>query len=285
MDNLFSGLDKLGLDPDEFNNIYAMEDSTSVKRERAKVEEKKEPMYKEEDVIYDKSISCPLCGKDFKTKVVKTGKVRHISTDTDLKPVYAGIEPLKYDIIACPHCGYAATSKFFGHLTSGQTKMIRESICANFKGMASAEGVYTYGVALERYKLALANVIAMKGKISERAYLCLKMGWLYRSKRLTITEDDANAAEKIAEYKDAEKSFIKSAYEGFTVSYTKELPPICGMDINTLAYLLADLALKCGDYDNCSKYISTVLTSSGSNSRLKERARELKELWKSETGK
>ena len=54
---------------------------------------------KETDYIFDKTIKCDVCGKEFKTKQVRTGKARFIGTDDILKPLYEGIDTCKYDII------------------------------------------------------------------------------------------------------------------------------------------------------------------------------------------
>ena len=276
MDNLLSGLDKLGLNLNDFNNVY--EEVPEPKKEEVKEEEKKAPAVNEEEMIFEKTLSCPVCGKQFKTKVVRTGKAKLIGTDTDLKQIYAGFEPLKYDIIVCLHCGYAATSKAFGHITPGQVKLIRETISSGFKGLTNSSGIYTFQEAIERHKLALANVMAMRGKNSERAYICLKMAWLYRSMLSGIPEDDEKLSGLRKECEEGENNCIRLAYEGFSTSYSKEIPPICGMDMNTITYLLADLARRCGDYENSKRYIAAIFNSRSVNSRLKERARELKEL-------
>ena len=62
---------------------------------------------KEADYIFDKTIKCDVCGKEFKTKQIRTGKARFIGTDDILKPLYEGVDTCKYDIIMCPHCGFA----------------------------------------------------------------------------------------------------------------------------------------------------------------------------------
>lgn len=275
MDNLLAGLDKLGLNPNDFNSIY--ENEEEPKKEVKEEENAKVPVINEEEYVFEKTVCCPVCGREFKTKAVRTGKAKLVGTDTDLKPVYAGFEPLKYDVIVCLHCGYASTSKAFGHITPGQVKLVRENISAGFRGMTNSTGIYTFQDAIDRHKLALANVIAMKGKSSERAYICLKMAWLYRSMLSGLPEDD-----KLAKLRqdciDGENTCLKSAYEGFTLSYSKEVPPICGMDINTLTYLLAELARRCGDYENSKRYVATIFNSRNVNSRLKERAKELKEV-------
>lgn len=273
MDNLLSGLDNLGINTGNIGKLYDDEDKN--KEEILKSGEVKKQTINEEDFIFEKTMICPVCGKEFKTKVVRTGKVKLTGSDTDLKPHYSGMEPLKYDVIVCLHCGYAATSKAFGHITPKQAQMVRESISKGFKGMTNPTGAYSFEEAIYRHKLALANVITTHGKTSERAYLCLKMAWLYRSMCDGISDKSSAEYKK---YKELENECMKSAYEGFSAAYMKEEPPICGMDINTLTYLLADLARRTGDISNCKKYIMDILNSRSCSARIKERARELKEL-------
>lgn len=274
MGNLLSGLDKLGINTEIFENIY--EDVEGVKKEN-KQEKKSEPL-KETDYIFEKTMNCPVCGRQFKSKTVRTGRAKLVATDTDLKPIYAGFEPLKYDVIVCPHCGYAATSKSYGHITPTQEKMIREGISRSFKGISDDNSIYTFYDAIDRHKLALANVICMRGKSSERAYICLKMAWLYRSMISGLPQDDISVSRLRKECMEEERKYIQSAYEGFSYSYTKEAPPICGMDINTLTILLADLARRCDDRESCRRYIETILVSKSVNSRMKDKARDIKEL-------
>ncbi len=275
MANLLSGLNRFGIKAENFQNIYEDEDAD---KNKDKEEKKAEPI-KEADFIFEKTMTCPVCGKQFKTKTVRVGKAKLVGTDTDLKPIYAGFEPLKYDVIVCSHCGYAATSKTYGHITPGQAKLIREGISASFKELPEDENaIYTFYEAIDRHSLALANVICMKGKNSERAYICLKMAWLYRSMVAGLPKDDEAVAKLRKDCEEEEKKFLQSAYEGFSVSYSKEVPPICGMDINTLTILLADLARRSGDKVSCKRYIEAILISKDANARMKEKARDIKEL-------
>ena len=68
--------------------------------------EKEEGMY-----VYDKKIECPVCMKEFTTKIVKTGKARFKGSEMDLRPIYEGVDTIKYDVYMCPHCGYSAVSR------------------------------------------------------------------------------------------------------------------------------------------------------------------------------
>lgn len=275
--NLFTDLKEMGVKGLNENMIFDTE-KENAGNARDTNQQKVLNVHTESEFIFDKKYQCPVCGKDFTSKCVKTGKARLINSDADLKPNYSGIEPLKYDVIVCCHCGYASLVRNFGHITAGQSKLVKDNISVNFKGIKkSGESYYTFEEAEERYKLALANAIVMKIKNSERAYLCLKLGWLYRYAGKQ-EEEKGSSISVINDLKEKEFSCIKMAYEGFSISYAKELPPICGMDSNVLAYLLSDLARQCKDYENAMKYVGTVLTSRVANERIKSRAREEKEL-------
>ena len=39
----------------------------------------------ESTYVFDKSMNCPVCDADFKTKQVKTGKARFLGTEADLR--------------------------------------------------------------------------------------------------------------------------------------------------------------------------------------------------------
>ena len=78
------------------------------------------------------------------------------------------------------------------------------------------------------------------GKISESAYLCLKLAWIYRGE---IQEAKANGAaqERISMYEKYEKEYLEDAYRGFKQARETEYPPIAGMDENTITYLLTSI--------------------------------------------
>ena len=54
--------------------------------------------------------------------------------------------------------------------------------------------------------------------------------------------------------------------------------PIAGMDASTLDYLIAALAVETDDLDTASKMVSELLTSRVANSRIKDKARNLKDM-------
>lgn len=280
MSNIFSDLASMGFEG--LSNLKIFDDEEEKKKEK-KVEAKPEPVQvKEEDFLFEKTLKCPVCDKEFKEKTVKTGKPRLIGSDPDLRPKYQGIDSVKYDAVICPRCGYGALSRFFAGITAHQAKTIKDNVSANFKGLPGdgTATTYSYDDALARFKLVLFNTVVKKGKISERAYTCLKIAWLYRGKAENLNPEDKDYTESKNACEEAEKEFLKNAYEGFTMALSKELYPICGMDEFTFMYLMANLAYMVGQNDESLRYVSRIIISPGANPKLKDKARDLKELLK-----
>lgn len=239
---------------------------------------KPKPQVNEADLLFDKSYTCPVCDHKFRSKTIKTGKVHLVSQDTDLRPVHSYIDSIKYDVIACPSCGYAALGRFFPNVMPTQAKFIQENITKNFRGIPEVESVYTYDYAIKVYQLALANAEVKRAKASEKAYICLKMAWLYRGKAGSLDKGDASYQKTVSELNKEEETLMLKAYDGFKQAFEKEVFPMCGMDELTVTYLVAELARRAGDYDNSARWLSRILTSRVASERIKEKARVIKEL-------
>lgn len=276
MANLFSGLDAFGLS--NLSNIDIYEDKDKEEDKKSASENK--PTFSEEDIIFDKSYSCPVCDQEFKSKMVKSGKVKLLNLDTDLRPKYQFADPLKYDVIVCPHCGFAALNRFFKYVSTGQAALIKKNISAVFKGLKEEGNIYSYDDAIARHKLALVNSIVKKAKTSERAYTCLKTAWVIRGKAESLTEDQPDYQDQLIKLKKEELEFLSSAYDGFNEAFSKETFPMCGMDENTVGLIMAELSRKIGKYDEAGRWISKILISRDANDRIKTKAREIKELIK-----
>ncbi len=273
MSNLFNGLESMGLQGLENVKIYDDE----PKKTDNKAEKTKTPEVTEADYLFDKTYKCPVCEKEFKAKMVRAGKTRLIGSDSDLRPKYSGIDAIKYDSIVCPYCGYASLSRFFGNLTDGQIKLITGTVTANFKGMPEYGDIYTYDEAISRLKLVLLSTIVKKGKNSEKAYTCLKLAWVYRGLSEHLAETGELTEEKEKFCKNNENEMLKNALEGFVAARQGENFPVCGMDESTLDYLIADIAVRTGKLDLAEQMISNVIVSRNSNTRLKDKARTLRD--------
>lgn len=273
MDGILSGLAGLGLDNLENMDIY----EEPAKKEESESKGVEIPKVEEKDLIYDKSYVCPVCDDSFTAKIMKTGKAKLLSTDQDLRAKYEGIDAVKYEVLLCPHCGYAALGKFFSNITSAQAKLIRENISSKVRLTTFQDEIYTYEEALERYKLCLANAVVKRARYSEKAYICLKSGWLARGYQEYLQEAGESNKGKIEELRKMEDSYLLNAYNGFVEAIKTEGFPMCGMDEKTMDFLIAVLAKRFKKYEVASKQISLILTSKTANARIKDKARQLKE--------
>lgn len=274
MAGLLEGLEKLGLKDLENMDVYEEE----KKKEEQAQAQKKAPVVQETDFLFDKTYECPVCDSKIKARTMKAGKAKLLRTDMDLRPVYENVEPLKYEVIICPECGYAAIGRYFSGLTASQIKAVKETISKSYKKSGENPDTYTYEEALGRYKLCLANAIVKHAKSSEKAYICLKAGWLLRSMGENLDKNEADYSQKAASLKEQEHEFLKNALEGFLSARQTENYPMCGMDETTVEFLIANLAIEFEQFDVASRLISGILVSTTANNRMKDKAREAKEV-------
>lgn len=271
--SIFDGLGKFGLGDLAESNLFEEEKKKQEGAKAAAVA--KTPEEIEAEMLLDKKYKCPQCDKEFTSKVVRSGKAKPIGQDSDLRTKYEGIDCTKYEVIMCPHCGYAALPRYFNGCTPPQLKLIKENISFKFQSKEYTGAIYTYDEALERYQMALINALVKKGKASEKAFICLKSSWVIRGKIESL--DAEKDAEEIQKLQEQEKEFTKNAYDGFANARSSESYPMCGMDEYTIDYLIAVLAMKNEKYDVAMRMLGGVITARTVNKRLKEKAQDLKE--------
>ena len=109
----------------------------------------------EKALLIDKQYTCPVCDKQFHSKVVKANSAKFVDTMADLRPIHSNINITKYDAICCPNCGFAALTKNFTNTTATQRKLIREKISSNYKSHPETVcDFYTTEMAISRMKMA-----------------------------------------------------------------------------------------------------------------------------------
>ena len=271
---IFGGLKNLGLGNMEGMDLY---EEPKKEQEKQKPAAAAAPKIQEKDLIYDRSFVCPVCDSPFTAKIMKSNKARLLGTDQDLRARYDGIDAVKYDVVMCPVCAYAAIIRFFPSVTSSQAKLIREKISQNVVLTKYDEEIYSYEQAMERYKLALVNAVVKRAKAGEKAYICLKSAWVLRGYRESLQESgdyDRNFTDQLERQGE---EFLENAYKGFSEARQSEMLPICGMNGITVDYLVAVLAMRFKDYNVAIKLLSVVITSSGTSPRIKDRARDMKD--------
>lgn len=281
--DLLSGLEEFGIHVDEGKDIFSQDEGkkepvVAEKMEKEEVKEIREEAQPEEDFLFTKRIRCTICDRVFDVRMVKNARIKRLQPDFDLRPRFQYIDTLKYDIYACPYCGYAAMSRYFEHLTKGQINLVKENVCAKFKRRGDREpATYTYEQAIARYKLALYNSMVKRAKTSEKAYTCLKLSWLYRAMGDEMPDGTEEEKAKLAECRKMQEEFYREAYEGFQKAIATEDFPMCGMDSFTMDYLMASMACHFKEYSYASKSVSYILSSQIVDRRIKDRALDLKE--------
>lgn len=272
---LFAGLEKFG-----FSGINDIDITAEEKTEKKEtVAAKPQAVEKKEtDFLIEKTVPCPVCGKDFKIKAVATTRLKRLEPDEDLRPNYEAIDTLKYDVIGCPHCGYSAMISTFAKIDSARIKLLRAEFCPQFKPQPEPQTeTISYERAIEKYKLALICAMKKKGKLSEKAYICLKISWLRRA-QLKKYESVENAdAQLIQTTKGEMDAFYKQAHDGFTKALSTETPPYCGMDSSIVEFMLVCMGKYFGDYDNALKLAGKLITNPGTNSKMKDRCLDMKD--------
>lgn len=275
--NIFDGLEKFGLDVSDQFDLYGDDKKDAKASDAGNAPKEAEP--DERVFLLERNICCTVCDRNFKTRSVKSSKLRRLEPDKDLRPRFMYIDTLKYDVISCPYCGYTAMSRYFEHLSSLQIKLIREGVASKFNATTvDLPETFDYAYAIERHKLSLFNSIVKKGSISEKAYTCLKIAWLYRGRAEELAKKGEPAdSETMKKCKADEMTYYAQAYDGLIRAIASETFPICGMDQNTTDLLLAEMAFALGKYEESYRFLSRLLTSRSAGSNIKNRGLDLKE--------
>lgn len=261
MKDIFSGLDDLGFENISSVELYEKSKEEELEKEIENASEKS--LQKELLHLYDKKVTCPVCGETFSAKAVKTSSYRMKSKDSDFFIKYDLINPYFYDVWLCNSCGYTAMKADFEKIKSFQKDLIKQNVTPKWKGRVYTEP-YDVNAAIERYKLSLLNYYFMESVASKKAMTCLKLAWMNR-----LIEDDK-----------AEREYLSQALKGFNDAYFNEDFPIYGMDKFTVMYLIGELNRRLGNDSEAMLWFSKVITTPSVNKRLKDLARDQKDLVK-----
>lgn len=255
-DNIFSGLEDLGLGKLDELQVFGKKEET---KEGTTEKKEESPLVH----LYDQEVQCPVCGSKFKVRSVKSSSYRVLKKDSDFFIRYGTANPYFYDVWLCNICGYATMKSDFNKIRGFQIEKIQKNISMKWTGRTYPE-VYTIDNAIERYKLSLYNSVVMEAKTSRKAMNCLKLAWMYR-----LLEDDKN-----------EQLFLAQALSGFSEAYSSEDFPIYGMDRFTTEYLIGELNRLVGNYEEANRWYGKVILSSAAPQKIKDLARDQRDLAK-----
>ena len=272
---LLAGLEALGIKlPTQEKQEPTVEASDKeVKQEEAQEESRQEKLEKgEKSLLYKKRYTCPICDKKITVPTVRYSGLNLIGTDEDFRPRYEELDPLKYDVVFCPNCGYANMAGKFEMLMPYQKKWIYEGVALKFHYENPHSEIYSYDEAYVHYQFALLCAMVGGAKTSEKAWICLKMAWLIRGKYEELNPRLPVYESRMQEYKMKELEALQLALVGFSDARNSESYPIAGMNETTLDFLISALSIKLGDAETAAELLQKIIDNKGVKNRLKERA-------------
>ncbi len=207
--------------------------------------------------FWRKSLSCPVCGTNFEAIRVFTDAIRIKDRDSDLKPIYKGVNYLLFQPITCPNCFYSTFEDDFVKEPKPQfaekIKKLREKLKDTVKVDLSENRTLNDGATI--YTLTAATYVILE-KPLKAAEAYLKLAWIHR--------DMANEGE--------EKKALENALRFFLQSYTKE-SLLVEQQIMVLFYL-GEINRRLGNRKDSVKWFSRLVQSYGhSNSPYVKLAR------------
>ena len=72
--------------------------------------------------------------------------------------------------------------EYMESLRQSSEAALKESVEGKFQVTWKTEDYYSYDVAIRRCKMALLSEMLVGTRISESAYLCLRLAWLYEGR-------------------------------------------------------------------------------------------------------
>ncbi|NMA66315.1 MAG: DUF2225 domain-containing protein [Clostridiaceae bacterium] len=194
--------------------------------------------------LYNSKTKCPVCESSIEFTKVKSRSIRLIKQDTDFCPWYEGENPVYYEAVICPECGYGAHVTTFEKINRFEKTKIKEKITPRWK-KRSFIGPRTIEKALEAFKIALMNLIASEANKSEVAKICLRIAWLHRYEGDEVQE----------------KKFLEHALRNYKMAYQGEDLSEGKFDEYVCMFIIGELSKRLGKLDESSQWLSRLITS------------------------
>ena len=210
------------------------------------------------EALYEKSIKCIICNNSFTSKRLRATACRLDKREEDFYTTYKGHNPMHYEILVCPHCGYAASESSFGSLSPKEITDTKEILSGKIIGRNFC-GERTVNDALDSFKIALFMAKARDAKDSVIAGLSLKLAWVYR------------------EMKDSkENDFLEHALKHYKLAYDKENLPLGNLDEISVQYLLGELSRRLEKFKDAVFWFNKAVSNPerANNPRIEKMARE-----------
>ncbi|MBA1334883.1 MAG: hypothetical protein HPY66_0504 [Firmicutes bacterium] len=212
-----------------------------------------------DNALYQVKMNCPVCGVEFRTTRVKTSRSIVESRDADFCLHYKFENPMLYEAVVCPMCGYSSIYNSFSSIDEKDVNRIFEGIGRKWK-QRDLGGRRTLDDALDAYKLVLiCSQLRRDKRPGTFAQICLRLAWINRYK-----EDRAE-----------EKRFLQYALEHYREAYQHERLMDKSDEIAVI-YLIGELNRRLGHYNDAIKWFSQVVSHEARHNKpiIEKMARE-----------
>ncbi len=192
--------------------------------------------------LYNSKTKCPVCDGEIEFTKVRIKAVKLLRQDTDFCPYYEGENPILYEVVVCPECGYGSHVTTFDNINKYEKVKIREKITSKWN-KRSFLGERTIDNALEAYKIVYLNLYAREAIKSEMARICHRLAWLYRYK----------------EDKELEKKYLEHALTQYKIAYHDEDLSHGRLDEYTCLFIIGEICMRLGLYEESTQWFSRLI--------------------------
>ena len=222
----------------------------------------------DDNLLFDREVLCPVCEEKFKTKNVRSSKLRLDKVDNDLRQRFVDFEPLWYLVWTCPNCYYSNFNFEFKQVAEAfkkklleQGKQLKAKVRLQFSEPRKLDEVFvTYYLMLQSLQAA------GKPNPTEAAKVWLRLSWLY---------NDAGDEEMFLYASQQALDMFKDTY------YNTRRDTSVEQD-QRLSLLLGELSMRIGENREALKFFRGAIVRKGGNNTInrqaEDRIRDLKDM-------
>lgn len=178
--------------------------------------------------LVEEDYTCPCCGLPVKSLNVKEDTAEPVRSDSDLCPYYQDLNPLFYQVIICPGCGYAFPNDGPAELSQMAKSAVRQRR-ARLAPPPATDGPRSRDQAIQIFSYSLDLNDRQEINPLVPAGLCLKLAWFYR-----YGEDSEN-----------EKKYLLAALERYIRAFEQKNFDHHSQEIHTI-YMIGQAHLRTG---------------------------------------
>lgn len=192
--------------------------------------------------LYNSQTKCPVCESKMEFTKVRTKSVRLLRQDSDFCPYYEGENPILYEAVICPECGYGAHVTTFENINKYEKTKVREKITPKWNKRIFL-GHRSNDKALESFKIVLLNLCEREAIKSEIARICMRIAWIYRYN----------------DEKEYEKKFLEHTLNYYMMAYHEEDLSQGKLDEYTCMFIIGELSKRLELFEQSTQWFSRLI--------------------------